>query len=1357
MSNETPRSTDVPLDRPRDRRNLIRKIVVVSIATLFVLVLIAATSIAVLLNNRRFHDYLLRTAQTQASESLGVRVQIQNFAVNLSNLSLDLYGITVDGAVPYANPPLLQVDHAEAGVRIVSILHGKWYLDSLRIDRPIARIFVDAHGNSNIPTFKSSGNSSSNTSVFDLAIRHAQLDGGEIYYNNRQSPLSADLHSVDFQASYHILLQQYSGKLAYSDGHLIAGDFRPIAHSLEAEFDATRSTFHLTHAKLSAGASQVLLTATIQNYANPSVDAQYDIGIDGEQVRQTLKNASIPTGQILTAGSMHYQQSANRTPLQSLSLNGELHSRQLNVSTASLRTQVTNLAAHYALANGDASLNGLKLNLLGGYLTASGKMNDIGGNSHSQVNGQLQGLSLAALQRLTQSSRSSQNVGLNGALNAKFSANWTKNFNTLMANTDAIIHGSVDRNTGSRTGTVPVVASASSHPASVPFDGAIHGSYTASNGQIALHDSFIRTPQTNLTMNGVVSNRSSLAINLNAADLHEIDSIADLFRTPPPGQTLQPLGLGGTASFAGTVQGSASSPHLSGTLKALSLQLNGTSWKVLSTGIDVTPSQVSLQNGDLEPASRGHLHFSASAELHKWSFSSENAIHAELEASQLNIHDLTKLAGQQLPITGSISANASIHGTIMNPAGNGSVMLANLVAYDQPVSGAKLTFNGTGDEAHADLSLQTPAGGLKGKFSVRPRLKTYEAQLDSQGIDLAKLQVLKVRHVDATGEVSLHAIGQGSFDNPQVSATLEIPKLVVQKQTIANLKLQVNAVDHVANAILTTSAVNTNIQAKAKVELTGDYLADAALDTQSIALQPLVALYSPEEAASLSGQTEVHATLHGPLKTPKAIVAHVNVPVLKLGYGAAIQLAAAEPIHVDYKDGIVSLQKTSIRGTDTDLQLQGSIPVEGYAPSNAAMSAMLLGTVNLQLAQLFDPDIRTSGELKFNINSSGAMNDPSVGGEINVVDAAYSSADLPVGLQHGNGVLRLTRDRLSISSFAGTVGGGTVTAQGGVALRPNLQFNVGVSAQGIRMLYPQGMRESVNADLKLSGSTNAAVLGGSVQLSDVSFTSSFDLTGFASQFSGGVATPPTPGFGQNLQLNIALRSTNDMNLVSRALSLSGSANLQVRGTAASPVILGRVNLNGGDVILNGDRFILNGGTVAFVNPYETQPVVNLSLKTTIQQYDVYLRFNGPVDQLRTTYNSDPALPSADIINLLAFGQTTEANANTPATPANQAAESLVASQVSSQVTSRISKIAGISQLSINPVLAGGTNQGPAGAQVTIQQRVTGNLFVTFSSNVASTQSQTIQGQYQLSPRVALSATRDPNGGFAVDALIKKSW
>ena len=361
-----------------------------------------------------------------------------------------------------------------------------------------------------------------------------------------------------------------------------------------------------------------------------------------------------------------------------------------------------------------------------------------------------------------------------------------------------------------------------------------------------------------------------------------------------------------------------------------------------------------------------------------------------------------------------------------------------------------------------------------------------------------------------------------------------------------------------------------------------------------------------------------------------------------------------------------------------------------------------------------------------------------------------------MGLQHANGVLKLTTDRLEVAKFDASVGGGDVTAQGAIVYRPKIQFNLGLSAKAARIFYPQGVRETAYANLRLTGTTEHSILGGSVNLADLSFTNGFDLSNVVNQFSGGVEVPAQPGFAQNLSLNIAVNSASNANLVSRTLSVDGTANLQVRGTLAEPVILGRVNLSGGDVILNGTRFVLTGGTVQFVNPAVTQPVLNVSVSTTIQEYKIDLRFQGTTDQLRTQYTSDPSLPSADIINLLAFGQTTEASA-VNSTPVNQQAEGLVASQVSGQVTSRISKAAGISQLSISPVLAGSTTTGPPGANLTIQQRVTGNLFITFSTNVATTQGQTIQGQYQVSPRVAVSATRDPNGGFAVDTLIKKSW
>jgi translocation and assembly module TamB len=319
------------------------------------------------------------------------------------------------------------------------------------------------------------------------------------------------------------------------------------------------------------------------------------------------------------------------------------------------------------------------------------------------------------------------------------------------------------------------------------------------------------------------------------------------------------------------------------------------------------------------------------------------------------------------------------------------------------------------------------------------------------------------------------------------------------------------------------------------------------------------------------------------------------------------------------------------------------------------------------------------------------------------------------------------------------------------------------------MLYPEGVREGLDLKMTLAGTTENANLTGTINVDQLSFTPDFDLMEMMGSFGGVSTPPPAQGFTTNLHLNLAVRSTNGINLVSRTLSLGGNANLTVRGTAAEPVVLGRINLSGGDLIFQGNRYVLQGGTIDFVNPSRTTPNVNVSVATTIDQYNITMRFEGPVDRLRTSYTSDPALPPAQIINLVAFGKPTDpalGSAN-PSAPGSLGAQSSLASSATNsvasgaaglaagQVTNRVEKIAGISHLSVDPTL-GGNQQNP-GANVTIQQRVTGKLFVTFSTDVTSTQRQVIQLQYQATPRVSISGTRDQNGGFGFDTRIKKSW
>jgi len=1304
-----------------------------------------------LLNSSRGHAYLLGQIQDQATKALNTGVHLQNFDLHLSTLSVDLYGLKVDGAAPHSTPPLLQVQHAKAGVRVVSVFGAKWYFDSIRIDNPVAQIYVDKNGVSNIPTLKSS-DSSSSTSIFDLGIRHAVLTNGVVLYNSVPSAIAADLNDLQFNAGFDSGPKRYSGTLSYSNGQLNYAGSQPPSHTLNVQFDADPNTAHVSSARLAMGDSKVEVVATLSNYSNPNVQAQYNATVDGQTVAGFLHNPSIPSGLVAVSGTAQYQSAPNRPLLHLLTVSGNLHSNQLVTKTHTLRAEVSNITAHYSLANGDATLRDFRASLLGGEITAQGTMKSLGTDKvRNNFNAAIRNISLAQAKRLAGKSASTGTVNIAGTFNGTATASWGKTIGDLIARADATISANVSNPQQAQIVNASTIPPAAHGPNAVPINGALHATYKGTNEQLAVERSYFRTPQTNINLNGTVSKNSALTIQLQANDLRELETIADLFRVPTAGQPApQPLGLAGTATFNGVVRGSTSAPHLTGQLNANNLQAHGSSWKLIRTNIDASPSRVVLQNAELDPASQGRIALNASAQLKKWSFEKTSPIQVQLIASQLDISELAKLAGQQVPVTGTLAADVNMHGSLQNPIGKGNVTLTKAAAYGEPLDTAKITFDGSGDEAHAILSLASAAGTINGKVTVSPNRKTYTAELTSSGIHLDKIQQLQASSAKPTGVVAINAKAQGTFDNPGLDATIEIPTLTAQKQTITDIRLHANVANHLATAQLTSSAVNTAIKANAKIELTGDYQADATFDTQGIPLAPILAVYAPDQAGDISGQTELHATLHGPLKNKKLLEAHATIPILKLAYGKDVQLAAVAPIKIDYRDGTVDIQRSAIKGTDTDIQFQGHVPTTGDAP----MSVLLLGSLDLHIAQLFEPDLRTGGQIKFNINSYGATHAPGVEGTIEIVNASFASPDLPVGLQNANGTLSLTKDRLNITSFQGQIGGGTLTAQGGVALSPSIQFDMGLSARGVRMLYPQGMRESIGANLRLTGTTDAALLGGSVNLADVSFTPGFDLSSFISQFSSGVEAPPTQGFAQNLRLNLAVHSSNAVNLVSRTLSVGGTANLQVRGTAAEPVILGRVNLSGGDIILNGNRYLLTGGTIQFVNPTMTQPVVNLTVTTTIQQYEISLRFEGPVDQLRTQYAANPALPQADIIHLLAFGQTSEASAMN-STPANQAAETLVANQVSSQVTSRISKVAGISQLSVNPVLANGSGQN-AGANVTIQQRVTGNLFVTFSSNVTTTQGQTIQGQYQVTPSVAVSATRDPNGGFAVDALIKKS-
>lgn len=1316
-----------------------RKIALWAGSVVVALLVLLVVAVVVLTRSEAFHHYILAKATQSATEALGTRVSAQGFRLRLSPISLELNGVRVEGTRPEA-APLLTIDHASATVRIISVFKRKWQLEDLTVDRPIVHLYVDKGGNNNLPKPKSKGGSS-NTNLFDLGVQHAALNNGEVYYNDQKSGIDADLHELQFNSSYEPSDGgRYFGDLSYTGGHLHVGTYAPMPHAFQAHFDANRSGMKLQRVLLASGDSNIRMEATVDNYDQPTVHATYNAVVDATEFKRILKNASLPSGVIRVDGNLQYQNDPNRPLIETTALQGTISSPSLRVTTPQLTTDITSVSGNYAFAHGNASVTDLRARVLGGQLTAQMVVRNVVGDSSSHLQATLRGVSLDALNPAVNrmaNSPSVRPVSLSGTANIDADARWGRTMADLVATANADLSASI----------APATSGA---PAPVPVNGAIHAGYAAASGELTLTNSSVRTPETSIALNGTVSNRSSLGVQVVSNNLHELETLANAFTKAVPGQQSPPLGLAGKATFNGSVTGSTRAPHVSGRLVASNLQVKNSSWKLVQTDVDLSPSRASLRNGQAVPAKQGRITFNVQTALNKWSFTETSPLQANVNISQLSAADIAQVAGSTTPVSGTLNGNLDVRGSQANPVGQGKLTLTNGRISGETIQAFNVQFQGTGQEVHARLNAQIPAGAARGNIIYYPKQKGYDLDLQAPNIRLDQVKTLAEKNLGITGQLSISATGRGTMDDPQLHALISAPQLSVRNQKIDNLRLEANVQNKMANVAFDSSAVNTSITGRAQIALRGDYPVNATIDTKRIPLQPFVAMYSPAQAPDISGETELHATVRGPLKNKAALQAQVEVSVLTVNY-KTIQLGAVSPIRANYTNGVATIEPAEIRGTGTDLRFRGTIPVADSAPA----SLLLLGTVDLRLLQLADPTIDSSGQLQFNINSFGARTDLNTQGQIRIVNASMVTAGSPIGLQNANGVLTLRNDRVEVSQFHGNLGGGDVTARGALLYRNGLKFDLAVAANGVRVAYPQGVRTGLNADITLTGTSDNSLLRGNVEITGLYFTPDFDVTSFASQFSSAGSPPSTGSMADNMKLNVAVQSTSQLNAVSRTVSLQGSANLRVAGTAANPVVLGRVNLTGGDLLFSGNRYVVQGGTIAFINAIQTEPVLNVQASTTIQQYNIQMSFQGPLNRMRTNYTSDPALPPVDIIHLLAFGSTTESAAANP-TPGNLGAQSVIAQQLSNQVTSRLQKVAGISHLSVDPTL-GSSNQGNPGARISVQQRVTGNLFVTFESDVTSTERQQIQVQYQINPRWSVSGTRDQNGGFGFDARVHKTF
>jgi translocation and assembly module TamB len=1295
-----------------------KKIMGWTLASLAALVVIGAVAGYFYLKSSGFREFALRKIVTQVDESTGGRAQIQAFDFDLSTLTAHLYGIVIRGTEKADAPPLLQIDKLTVGLKIKSVMRREISVSELLIDHPVMHLQVDRTGNSNVPPTPAQ-NSSTHTSVFDMAVGHTALSNGEINYNDRKTPLDADLHDLRADIKFELLATRYRGSISYDNGHLRYGAYAPMPHGLNASFTATPSLFRLDSAIVTVASSTIKVDGDVTNFIAPAAQGRYDVLLHSQDVAELAPSVQ-PAGEVALKGTFHYQNAGSQPLEKSIRIDGDIGSEVLSAAISGGRLEVKNVRGHYRLADGSFRASAVEAQTLGGSVKASLDVDHLEGTPASHLRAALHSISLNSVQR-TLHRPELKPVAISASLDATTDASWSGTISSMHARVDAVLRSAAQKTTNGSARTLPV-------------DGVIHAIYDGKTSSITLHQTNLKIPGTNVAAEGQISNHSRLEIQANSSDLHQFVDLVSAFHPMPSGTPL----VSGSATMNATVQGSLQKPAITARLNAQNLQVQGSEWRTAGLSLQADPSRLIFTNGTLTNAHRGQASFDANIALNNWSYLSSNPIQAHVSLQQMQIADLQHLANVQYPVSGELSAKVSLTGSQIDPRGSGSLEVLNARAYDEPLKALTLTFHGDKGSIVSDFHLTSDAGSANASLTYVPKTKAYQLRLDAPAIVLQKLRTVQAKNLSVQGTVAISANGQGTLDDPQLNASIQLPKLQVQQYSIVGVKADMRLAHKQADLSVDSEVAKSKLQARAKIDLAGDYQTDASIDTSVLPLEVLLATFTNSAPQGFSGQTELHATLKGPLKNKSQLEAHLVIPTFTASY-QSLQIGAAAPIRADFAHSVITLQPSEIRGTGTSLRVQGNVPLGGAS----APTLIASGSIDAHIFRMVSPDLRSSGTIALDIRATGSASDPQVAGQIKLQNIAFVTEAAPLGVDKLNGTLELDNQRVQISNLTAQVGGGQVSMGGSVTYRPTPQFDIAIKADSVRLRYPTGLRYVLEGNLAWVGTTSSSTMHGRVLVDSLSFTPEFDLASFGDQFSSNAAAPGTPGFADTIGLHIALQSRENLSATSSQISLEGSASLNVAGTVANPVITGRTDLTSGELFYRNVRYELQRGIITLSDPTQTRPNLDVSVTTKVEQYNLTLNLRGPFDSLTTSYLSDPPLATADIINLIARGKTSSELA-----ASSQSADSMIASQAASQVSGGLQKLAGISSLQIDPTF-GGNGQNPS-TRLAVQQRVTKNFLFTFSTDVSQPGEEIVEGDYQISKRWSVSVARDQLGGVSVD-------
>ena len=1372
-----------------------------------VLLALLATGLYFAASSAAFENAVRKRLIVSIEELTGGRVEIASFHWRLLHFEAEADGLVIHGLEDPGEAPYARIERLRVVLSLSNLYSPNVRLRSLEIDRPSLHLIVYPDGSTNQPHPRrpQSASKPAIDKLFELHAGHIAVEQGSFHYDCRAA--SFDYQDrylpLDFAADDASLLMRYAPATFRTPAfyRIEAGvtDLNLARTVPRKDLDvhgALQTTLDLEHARLLVRSLRITaegpdgkthaldITGDLADFTHPRwharllgdldmrlIDPITGYGDAPEGLARLDLNASGEEARFQIDGGVHIDDGAyigEGVTATGITLDTHVHADQKQL----LITQIVARLRQGGQIDGELSLapwlpldpSAHRQAAIEAYVSPANRNVLVQTPDwiipvNGKVSANFKDVALDTVLDMV-CPPTYRRLGLDARVNGAANAVWT--------------HG--DERTVTVDAQFGLSPSGQTPAGEAPASGAIDAVYSHRNGSVELRKLELHLPASDLEAHGTlgaypISGPSALTIDFHSRNLGEFDTALrslGVKRNGKAGAAALPVALAGQADFHGVWTGSLARPHIAGAMQAtqLAVEMSATAgssepqqflhFDSVSAAGSYSPSQIAIQHGQLV---RGNTRVSIVGTLdaspgHQPEFDANSVLHARFDAANLEVADvqpfLAAAVGPGFPLSGTLNARITADGPLHAPSASGSVAMERGSLYGEPVSGLRVEGALAGSVLTLKSATLKEAGGsLSASGSYDFKAKRFQVDARAENIDIARLGIVRSRGLDASGKLAFAVTGSGTWSGPRNDLRLEghatVAGLALSGQRFGALQVDAHAAGPLLELSATTQLEQASLTLHGQTELRGDYRTRAQLEFSQFNLGTVLRMAHLD---AFSGESALAGTvtIDGPLAHPGELQGQAQLRQLAFTL-SGVQLKGEGGLHATLANGRIALDPLHVTGEDTDLHMQGTLSLEGSRQLDLAAN----GAINLKLAETIDSDLTASGSTTFELEAHGPLEHPNLQGRIDFENAALSLEDLPNGLSQLHGTLVFNQNRLEVKNLTAMSGGGLLSVGGYLAYQHGIYADLSVTGKEVHIRYPEGVSSLADATLHLEGPQNNMLLSGDVLITRFSVSPDLDLVALATQASTSAQTVAPPDAPSNhLRLAVHIVSSPQLSFQNAFAKLAGNVDLRLRGTLASPSLLGRVSITEGSALIAGTRYDLERGDVTFTNPVRIEPIIDLSATAHVEDYDISLGLHGSPQKLSVSYRSDPPLPEADVVSLLALGHTasqqrlyTQQQEQSLANPT----DALLGGALNATVSNRVQKLFGAGSVKLDPNYLGAF--GNSTSRITVQEQFGRVVTLTYATDVNTTSQQLLQAEVAINRHVSLVVARDESGVFSL--------